>query len=296
MNRASVFRTVIGALAGLALLAPGGAEAQDRPLRIGTDGAYPPYNATTSAGELVGFEIDLIKDLCRRMQRRCTFVTTEWIGMIPKLQEGSVDIIMSALSIRPERRKVIDFSLPYFSAPTYFIARKGSKVYYPQSQQVIDLGMPQAGDARAMAGIAQHLQGAVVGVEGSTTHEDFVRERFPSVGRIRIYPKQENLFLDLVIGRVDAVVVGFANTNAFIAEEHERGREFGRFGPGFRGGSLGDGVAFGLNKKSTTLRQQLDEALVKASADGTVSRMSRQWFGIDGSIRYDAPSPNVAGN
>jgi octopine/nopaline transport system substrate-binding protein len=286
MNRLAAFHTVIAGLAAVALAAPAAAE---RALRIGTDGAYPPYNATTASGELVGFEIDLIRDLCGRMARRCEFVTTEWIGMIPKLQQGSVDIIMSALSIRPERRKAIDFSLPYFSAPTYFLGRKSNRVAYARSDSVIDLSDPRgAGEARRIAELERHLEGAVLGVEGSTTHEDFVRSMFPRAGRIRIYPKQENLFLDLVIGRVDAVVVGFANTSAFIAEEHERGREFVRFGPGFRGGPLGEGVAFGLHKRNDALEASVNAALLAAGADGTISRLSRKWFGIDGSIHYGA--------
>src|SRR5438105_8362748 len=93
------------------LLACGVSFAQVKPLVIGTDGAYPPYNSTTPAGTLVGFEVDLVNDLCKRIGRSCKFVTLEWTGLIPKLQEGTVDVIMSAISILPERRKVIDFTM-----------------------------------------------------------------------------------------------------------------------------------------------------------------------------------------
>jgi octopine/nopaline transport system substrate-binding protein len=259
-------------------------------LRIGTDGAYPPYNATTPSGELVGFEIDLIKDLCTRMHVRCEFVSVDWAGMIPKLQDGSVDIIMSALSIRAERLKVIDFSLPYFSAPTYFVTRKGSSLTYTHAPQVIDLARVDDAGKRALDELGRHLKGAVIGVEGSTTHQDFLQQYFPNAGRIRIYPKQESLFLDLVIGRIDAAFVGYANVSSFIKDQHAKGREFVMLGPGVRGGVLGEGVAFGLRKNEPQIEGRLNDALRSAGRDGTISKLSLQWFGIDGSIHYDASS------
>ncbi len=263
------------------------AHAENRPLRIGTDGAYPPYGSTTAAGKLVGFEIDLMNDLCRRMKQSCQFVVVDWNGMIPKLQEGSVDIIMSGLSIRPERRKAIDFSLPYFAAPTYFVAPKGSALLYRSDARVIDLNHIDAAEQKALAELARHLKNGVVGVEGSTTHEEYVHRQFPAAGKVRIYPKQESLFLDLAIGRVDTAVAGYSVINRFIQEQRKKGREFVMFGPGVRGGVLGDGVAFGIRKGNSALERNVNEALRAAAREGIVAKLSKQWFGIDGSIRYD---------
>lgn len=263
------------------------AHAQERPLRIGTDGSYPPYGSTTPAGKLVGFEIDLMNDLCKRMQTRCEYVVVDWNGMIPKLQQGSVDVIMSGLSIKPERRKAIDFSLPYFSAPTYFVARKGSPAVYQSAVRTIDLAKAGPADEQALAELARHLKKAVVGIEGATTHEQYVKHYFPESGQVRVYPKQESLFLDLSIGRVDAVCAGYSNVSRFIREQKEKGREYVMFGPGVRGGILGEGVAFGLRKNSDALEIKINEALRAAAKEGIVSTLSKQWFGIDGSINYD---------
>jgi octopine/nopaline transport system substrate-binding protein len=263
------------------------AHAQDRPLRIGTDGSYPPYGSTTPAGKLVGFEIDLMNDLCKRMRTRCEFVVVDWNGMIPKLQEGTVDIIMSGLSIKPERRKAIDFSLPYFSAPTYFVARKDSPTVYRSAARDIDLAKASPADKQALAELAQHLKKAVVGIEGATTHEQYVKQYFPESGQVRVYPKQESLFLDLSIGRVDAVCAGYSNVSRFIREQKEKGREFVIVGPGVRGGILGEGVAFGLRKGNGTLESKLNDALRAAGKEGLLASLSKQWFGIDGSINYD---------
>lgn len=270
------------------------AAAQGETVRVGTDGAYPPYNFTTPAGGLAGFEIDLVNDLCARMRVHCTFVSVEFNGLIPKLQEGDVDMVMSALSVTPERSQVIDFSLRYFSAPTYFLARRESPLVYPlRPPYIVDLDQLKGDGTRSLAELAGHLRSAVIGVEGATTHEDFVRKYFPNVARIRIYPTQEELFLDLVIGRVDAACDSYVNSKKFIEKQRAQGNQFVLFGPGIRGGILGEGVAFGIRKGNTALEQKVDAALRAASRDGTISRLSVRWFGFDGSIRYDA-SPSVA--
>jgi octopine/nopaline transport system substrate-binding protein len=286
-------RTILISLAALLFSLPS-AHAQTRPLRIGTDGSYPPYGSTTPAGKLVGFEIDLMNDLCKRMQLSCEYVVVDWNGMIPKLQEGTVDVIMSGLSIKPERRKAIDFSLPYFSAPTYFVARKGSPAVYQSPARSIDLAHAGPADQQALAELAQHLQKAVVGIEGATTHEEYVKRYFPKAGSVRVYPKQESLFLDLSIGRVDAVCAGYSNVSRFIREQQSKGKEYVMFGPGVRGGVLGEGVAFGLRKGNQALESKLNAALRDAGKAGVISSLSKQWFGIDGSIDYDAENAVAA--
>ncbi len=98
------------------------------------------------------------------------------------------------------------------------------------------------------------------------------------------------MFLDFGLGRVDTVYVGNANSKRFIDDQQTRGREFVMFGPGTRGGVLGEGVAFGLRKGDTQLEGRLNDALRAAGRDGTISGLCLRWFGIDGSIRYDTSS------
>ncbi len=229
-------------------------------------------------------------NLCARMKEQCELTSLDWNGLIPKLQSGDLDLIAAALSITPERRAVIDFSLPYYSAPTYFIARKRSPIEYQGNGQIIDLAHLDDHDRQILDELGRHLKQAVVGVEGSTTHEAVVRRYFPGVGRIRVYPTQDGLFLDLVIGRVDAVFVGYGNAHRFIAKQHAMGRDFVMFGPGMRGGLLGEGVAFGLRKGNVGRERRLDEALRAAERDGTIASLSVRWFGTDASIRYETRS------
>jgi len=84
-----------------------------RVIRIATEGAFAPWNATDPSGKLVGFEPDLAAELCRRMQARCEIVAQDWSGMIPALKAGAFDAIMAGMSIIVERKQLIDFAGPY---------------------------------------------------------------------------------------------------------------------------------------------------------------------------------------
>ena len=84
-------------------------------IKIGTEGAYPPWNGTNAAGELEGAEIDLAADLCSRMSAECEFVVQDWDGMIPALEIGKYDAIMAGMSITEERMVKIDFSIGYMT-------------------------------------------------------------------------------------------------------------------------------------------------------------------------------------
>ena len=97
----------------LGLVAGSAAAKEWTTVRIATEGAYPPWNATDSSGQLVGFEIDLANDLCRRMGTECEIVAQDWEGIIPALQAGKYDVIMAGMSITDERKKVIQFSDSY---------------------------------------------------------------------------------------------------------------------------------------------------------------------------------------
>src|SRR5918998_876572 len=113
---------------GLAILgstlAIGGAAAQDKTVKIATEGAYEPWNFTGPGGKLEGFEVELIGELCPRMKVRCEIVAQDWDGIIPALQAKKYDAIMAGMSITDERKKVIDFSDAYANSPNGFLVAK----------------------------------------------------------------------------------------------------------------------------------------------------------------------------
>ena len=95
---------------------------------IGMEGAYDPYNLTNSSGHIVGFEVDLANDLCKRVGVECKIIAQDWDGMIPGLKAGKFDVIMDGMSIADDRKKEIDFSKPYAAPPAAFIAAKDGDI------------------------------------------------------------------------------------------------------------------------------------------------------------------------
>ena len=272
MNKKLVM-TVLGV--SMATSAFGGAWST---IKIGTEGAYPPWNGTNAAGELEGAEIDLAKDLCERMNATCILVAQDWDGIIPALQNGKYDAIIAGMSITAERMEVIDFSQGYATEPASFAAHNNSiliqKLGGVTGTVNLDLGESAEIDALKAA-----LKGGVIGVQGSTTHENFVREVLGDTVTVRTYDTQLNLELDLAAGRLDAALSDSGSMQAFM--ETSAGSRISLFGPKLGGGQFGPGVGVGLRQADTDLKAMFNKAIDEARADGTLAAHFVKWFGKD---------------
>jgi octopine/nopaline transport system substrate-binding protein len=262
-------------------LAGGGVSAQDwSKVRIATEGAYPPWNATDSSGQLVGFEIDLAKDLCRRMQVECEIAAQDWEGIIPALQAGKYDAIMAGMSITEERQKVIDFSDSYRSTPAKFAVLKDSDLTEAELRtDNIDLSTIDPEDEQTIEAVRTALDGMTVGVQTATIHQNFLEQYLGDAVEIRRYDTQENLDLDLQAGRIDAALADMGYWIPLM--ETDKGADFTLVGPGFSKGLFGEGVGVGLRKEDEDLREMFNQAIAAAKEDGTISRLGEQWFGFD---------------
>ncbi len=273
-------------MAGMALIAAGSAaDAKDwRKMRIGTEGAYLPWNGLDASGKLVGFELDLGRDLCRRINAECEFVAQDWDGMIPALQSGKYDVIMAGMSVTPERRQVIDFAGPYAMDPVVFATLKGSKLLQQNlPDDKIDMAEISPDEQKQIDAVTKALNGKTVGVQVSTIHQNML-EQMPGID-MQTYDKVDNIGLDLVSGRIDAMLADRSAIEALIKAESGGANDITIFGPAFTRGVLGIGVGAGVRKADTDLREKLDKAIQEAAADGTITRLSTQWFGFDTSIR-----------
>lgn len=276
---------IVAALAaGAALMATAGSvAAQDwSRIRIATEGAYPPWNTTNAAGELEGFEIDLAKDLCQRMGADCEIVAQEWDGIIPGLTTGRYDAIMAGMSITDERRQVISFAGPYASEPIVMAALKGSPLLDVQVPvDRVDYNELSDAEKQALEALAQALDGKTVGVQVATTHHNMMQEYLPDIA-VQTYDKVDSMALDLLSGRIDAMVADSSAARSVIEAQND---EIAIFGPGFTGGPIGYGVGVGVRQGDDALREKFDAAIKAATEDGTVGRMTTQWFGFDASIK-----------
>jgi octopine/nopaline transport system substrate-binding protein len=247
---------------------------------IAMEGAYEPWNLTDSSGKIVGFEVDLAYDICKRAGVECKIIAQDWDGMIPGLQAGKFDVIMDGMSITEPRMKQITFSRPYATTPAVFMARKDSPLAKANDAgKIINLTRdPSAGDA-AIKMVQAALTGKTIGVQASTTHANFANKYLKDVARVKEYKTTDARDLDLKSGRIDAVLDAYPTIAA--AADKPDAKDFAIVGPEFAGGVFGVGVGLGIRKSDADLASKFNVALDEAFADGSVKNYSIQWFKID---------------
>jgi octopine/nopaline transport system substrate-binding protein len=275
--------TIAAAIAAAMLASP--AMAKDySSIKIATEGAYKPWNFKDSSGKLVGFELDLIEDLCKRMNTKCEVVEQAWDGIIPSLTAGKYDAIIAGMSITDKRKKKITFSRSYVSTPGYMVVMKSSSsAKLKVSMDAVDLNEVSAGEKAVIAELVKEFKGKTIGVQTATTHENFLREYLGSDADIKSYDTQENLDLDLQAGRVDAALASMAYWDPLL--KSDKGKDLMSVGPNLTGGPFGHGVGVGIRKEDQALADKFSKAIEASVNDGTVSKLAVQWFGFDNATR-----------
>ncbi len=218
----------------------------------------PPFSSKESDGTLVGFDIEIAQALCAQMQRECTLVEQDWDGMIPALKARKFDAIVASMSITEERKRQIDFSEKYYQTPARLVASK-------------DAGFE---------GTAEGLSGKRVGLQRGATHQCYAEKMFPDA-EIVLYGSQEEVFRDLVLGRVDAQL-----SDSLIAQEsflnNEEGADYA-----FLGGDqtdiecYGEGVGIAVRKNEEELRDGLSAAITAIRDNGTYATINDKYFAFD---------------
>jgi len=228
-------------------------------IRIGTEGAYPPFNFVDKNGELMGFDIDIAKALCEEMGVECEFVIQDWDGMIPGLLAKKYDAIIASMSITEERKQKVDFTEKYYLTPARFVTKK------------------DAGIEISKAG----LKGKSVGVQRATIHENFLRDNFGDAVDIKSYATQDEANMDLVAGRVDLVIAdatvllgGFLETDA--------GKDYEFVGPGYTDAKwFGDGIGIAIRKEDDDLRKMFNDAIQGIRKNGVYQKINAEYFDFD---------------
>ncbi len=228
--------------------------AQAENVNICVEGAYPPFSSTEASGEVVGFDIDIANALAAEMGMEATMVKTDWDGIIPALLEGKCDAIIASMSITDERKQVIDFSAKYYNSPAAFIGAEGM--------------------------MADALDGKVVGVQRGTIHQDFMEGEFPNV-ELRLYGSQDEVYLDLAAGRIDAAMGdSIAMDDGFLSTDEGAGYSF--FGQMYSVPKYhGEGAGVGVRQEDTELRDAFSAAILAVRASGEYAAINDKYFEID---------------
>ncbi len=279
-------KTIFSVLASLLII--GNVYAADK-IRIGTEGAYPPWNSKDASGKLIGFEVELAWSLCRYMGKQCEIVEQDWDGMIPALLMRKFDAIMAGMSITAERQKTITFSQGYADEVAQLAVMKGSSLEGMDTPSGINLSLGGSDVNKALKTLTGALAGKTVCVQTATIHQNFLDSGDVGAVNVRTYKTQDEVNLDLASGRCDAAL---AAAVAFTDYAEKSGKSVVLVGPTFSGGAFGNGVGVGIRqggddtigKRDAELLKSFNKAIDEARKDGVISKLAIKHFGFDASM------------
>ncbi len=255
--------------------------ANAKSIRIGTEGAYPPWNNLNSAGELEGAEIDFGNEACKRMGADCEWVTQDWDGIIPALLNGKYDIIIAGMSITEERKQKVNFTTGYMTDGARFAVLKDSGLANLSIAGMSKVNLNNAGgkEQAAIGQLIAAMNGKTVCVQSSTIHQNFIEKHMAGAVEMKLYQTVDDHNLDLASGRCDAILADVGSIIDFI--ESDGGVDVAFTGPTFSGGVFGDGVGGAVRKEDGDILEMWNKAISEMSADGTTAKITQKWFGRD---------------
>jgi len=255
--------------------------ANSQTIRIGTEGAYPPWNNINSAGDLEGAEIDFGNEACKRMGVTCEWVTQDWDGIIPALLQGKYDIIVAGMSITEERKEKVNFTNGYMTDGARFAVLKNSGLADLNIAGMAKVNLNNAGgkEQAAIGQIIAAMDGKTVCVQSSTIHQNFLEKHMSGAVDVKLYQAVDDHNLDLAAGRCDAILADVGSIIDFM--ESDGGVDVAFTGPTFSGGVFGDGVGGAVRKEDTDILEMWNAAISEMSKDGTTAEITKRWFGRD---------------
>lgn len=252
-------KQLIAAMAAMMAL---GAPASAETLRVGMECTYAPFNYKTETGELAGYDVDVARGVAEIIGADLKFVCQQWDGMIPALLANKFDLIVASMSITESRLEKIDFSSPYRDSVGRIIGKSG------QNPTLFD---------DAGAPIAENFAGLRVGVERASTYENWFNAKLPEAD-IVLYDGNEEMYLDLVNGRVDAIITNPMKAHLrFLSQEDGSGFEF-ISPPIDEVEYFGVGVGIALRKGQPELKARLDGAIKQLITEGKLTEYALQYF------------------
>jgi len=219
-------------------------------IRIATEGAYAPFNMVDSEGNLIGFDVDIANALCEQMKADCEIVAQDWDGIIPGLRARKYDAIIASMSITKERLRVVDFSEKYYSNVLAFVAPKG----------------------KALETSKEGLKGLTIGAQRATIAGQRLEDVYGDVVNVKLYDTQDNAYLDLNSGRLDAIL-----SDKFPAYDWLRSDDGKAFE--FKGADIDidDKIAIAV-RKGDKLKGELSAAIKAIVENGKYEEINQKYF------------------
>jgi polar amino acid transport system substrate-binding protein len=224
------------------------------PLRIATEGAYPPFNYFDEQGELTGFDVEIAKALCTAMQRECELVAVEWDHILDGLVADEYDAVVASMANTEERRTRVDFTNPYYRSRSSYLTRADA-----------DLEITPGG-----------LAGKTLSTQEGTVQGDYLKRQFGERSTVRLTETTDQALDLLVAGEVDVVLL-----DSFVGYEFlksPRGKGFDFVGQALLPDELNMPAHIAVQKNDDDLRKAFNQALKTIRFNGTYDRINRKYF------------------
>lgn len=219
-------------------------------IRFASSATYPPFESLDSNNQIVGFDIDLAKALCKEMKAECTFTNNPFDSLVPALKFRRYDAVISGMDITAERSKQVSFTQPYYANSAILIAPKG---------KFTDLSQ---------------LKGKRVGIENGTTHQKYLSEQHPEIIAVA-YDSYQSAILDLKNNRLDGIFGDSAVVNQWL----KNSPNLATVGAHVTDSSyFGSGLGIAVRKDNDALLEKLNAALNTLRTNGTIDKLNQQWF------------------
>jgi len=230
--------------------------ATDDTLRFLTEGSYPPFSEHRAGGKLVGYDVDTANAICRHLSRPCEVEARSWKDLLPALRKNEGDAVVASMLIGSPAigdETGISFSKPYYATPGHFAARRGS------------------------ASLSA-LAGRTIVVQSGSTHEAFLKARFPDAKRLAVktLAEAEKALAD---HRADLI---FADRNALLIwlKSEKEGACCHLVGGDYNDPKyFGKGAGIAVRATDKQLLTQINQALAGMARDGTETKIARSYFG-----------------
>ena len=239
------------------VFATGNVFAKDwKKIRVGTEGAYPPFSFITPEGELAGFDIDIAKAVVKAAGAEIELIAQDWDGIIPALLARKYDCIIASMSITEERKKKVAFSNKYYNTPARFVAKKGSLPTFSKAA----------------------IKNKSIGVQRATIHDKYLTDNYGKDVKVKRYGTQDEVYLDIIAGRIDMFISdSIAASDGFL--QKAEGKDFEFIGPDLTDKKwFGDGAGIAVRKQDKELVDKLNAAIKTIRANGTYKKIQDKYF------------------
>lgn len=230
------------------------AYAQQKTIKLATEGAYEPFNSVGKSGKVEGFDIEVGDALCAAMKAKCEWVTADFDGAIESLKAKKFDAYIAQMSITEKRKAEVAFAGPYSNTPARLVAKKGSGI----------------------KPTVEGLKGKTVGVQRSTIHADYIEQKLKGV-KVNSYATQDDANADLANGRIDAILADSAVMYDWMQKQGKGKYEFAG-DPIIDEKIFGVGTGIAVRKEDTALLKEINAALKVITDNGTYKKINDKYF------------------